>query len=231
MVLGPIVDLRPGRANLAGHAATPTAHHSNANDPTAGQKAALAGTSGAPGSGNKYVTNADTRNTNSRAPTGAAGGSLGGTYPNPSVRKLRETGGPTTLTLGAIADGKYLKRSGSTVVGDTPAGGSSHAPLGGTFPGVLSTGLKPPQVPYRGDSFTIDKLYCRVAVAPVGQDATVQVRRNGVSMGTVTISDGDQTGEADVNVVVSTGDYFDINITQVGSSPNEGSDLVWLVVP
>jgi len=33
------------------------------------------------------------------------------------ARGLRETSGPTTLTLGAVADGQVLKRSGSTVVG------------------------------------------------------------------------------------------------------------------
>jgi hypothetical protein len=45
------------------------ATHSPANDPTAGEKAALAGTSGAPGAGNPYVTDADARNTNARTPT------------------------------------------------------------------------------------------------------------------------------------------------------------------
>jgi hypothetical protein len=33
------------------------------------------------------------------------------------ARGLRETAGPTTLTMGAIADGQVLKRSGSTIVG------------------------------------------------------------------------------------------------------------------
>jgi hypothetical protein len=40
---------------------TATQHHTNANDPTAGQKAALAGTVGTPSVSNKYVTDADTR--------------------------------------------------------------------------------------------------------------------------------------------------------------------------
>ena len=43
--------------------------HASTNDPSAGEKAALAGTSGTPGSGNKYVTDADSRLTNARTPT------------------------------------------------------------------------------------------------------------------------------------------------------------------
>jgi hypothetical protein len=43
--------------------------HSNANDPAAGEKSALAGTSGTPGSENKYVTNSDPRNTDARTPS------------------------------------------------------------------------------------------------------------------------------------------------------------------
>lgn len=69
----------------------------------------------------------DARLSDSRAPSGAASGDLGGSYPSPTVtqaRGLRETSGPTTLTVGAIADGEFLKRSGSTLVGATAAGGS-----------------------------------------------------------------------------------------------------------
>jgi len=53
-------------------------------------------------------------------PSGSAAGQLGGTYPDPDVRGLRETSGPTLLTLGSISDGQFLRRSGTTVVGGTP---------------------------------------------------------------------------------------------------------------
>ncbi|HHT9120341.1 MAG TPA: hypothetical protein ACFYD3_07350, partial [Candidatus Hypogeohydataceae bacterium YC41] len=54
-------------SDLAG--ITATQHHSNVNDPTSAEKAALAGTSGSPSATNKVVTDADPRNTNARTPT------------------------------------------------------------------------------------------------------------------------------------------------------------------
>lgn len=168
------------------------------NVPTSGEASALAGTSGTPGSGNKYVTDSDSRNTNartptthasthqnggsdevstataaanaipkaggagtlaigwfplgsssssvtvgndsrlsdSRAPSGSAGGSLSGNYPNPGVAKLNETSGPTALTIGAINDGECLKRVSGTVVSGTCGGGSSG---GGNVTGPVSS--------------------------------------------------------------------------------------------
>jgi hypothetical protein len=43
-------------------------------------------------------------------------GQLGGTAASPTVLGIRETGGPTNLTFGAIADGEFLKRVGTDVV-------------------------------------------------------------------------------------------------------------------
>lgn len=56
-------------ALTATHGVSTIADQSDARFPTADEKAALAGTSGTPGAANKFVTNADSRNSDSRVPT------------------------------------------------------------------------------------------------------------------------------------------------------------------
>ena len=79
----------------------------------------------------------------------AASGDLGGSYPSPTVtqaRGLRETAGPTTLVVGAVADGQVLQRVGATVVGAWLSVAFSFAgsaevesPSVLTVPGVVTT--------------------------------------------------------------------------------------------
>lgn len=59
-------------------------------------------------------------------------GALGGTAAVPDVRELRTTAGPTLLTMGSVADGELLVRSGTTIIG-TAAGGGVGGALSGTW--------------------------------------------------------------------------------------------------
>lgn len=78
--------------------------------PSAGEKAALVGTSGTPGGANAYVTNADSRNTNARAPTAHASDHAdGGSDDVVKPGRLRST---TYLTSGTGAT--HTPTSGTT---------------------------------------------------------------------------------------------------------------------
>jgi Collagen triple helix repeat (20 copies) len=101
----------------------------DARFPTSAEKSALAGTSGAAGAANKYVTDVDPRNTNARAPTAHAASHGRAGADVVAAAQLSESSGPTTLNIGAVADGELLKRSGATIVGALPSSGWSNAIL------------------------------------------------------------------------------------------------------
>jgi len=93
----------------------------SSNDTTAGyvEDKLLAGTNVALTTQNEGGNETRTIAVASAAPSGSASGNLGGTYPGPSVAGITETSGPTSLTIGAIADGQYFKRSGTSIIGET----------------------------------------------------------------------------------------------------------------
>lgn len=76
----------------------------------------------------------DASYTNSRSPTGTASGDLGGTYPSPTVVALHTSA--TQLTIGAIGDGEFLQRSGTTIVGAEGATAPQPTQVNGSLIGT-----------------------------------------------------------------------------------------------
>lgn len=106
--------------------------HSSANDPTAGQKAALAGSSGTPADGNRYVTNGDSRMTDSRTPSAhAASHKSAGS----DAVKLDELAAPTDITTLNATTGLHglLPKLGGGTTNFLRADGTWAEPSAGTI--------------------------------------------------------------------------------------------------
>jgi hypothetical protein len=101
------------------------------------------------------------------APTvGIGGGNTAGTSVSfaraDHGHKLRETGGPADLTIGAVADGQFLKRVGTAIVGAAGTGGSGSglatkagAVLAATFSGSPKTAAVTFATPFASASYSV----------------------------------------------------------------------------
>lgn len=72
---------------------------------------------------------------------------------------------------------------------------------------------------------TATDAYACVSTAPTGASLIATLNQNGGSIGTPTITAGNYTSDTSLSVAFSKGDYFTLDITQVGSSV-AGSNLV-----
>lgn len=116
---------------ISTHAGVAAAHHTNANDPVVGEKAALPGTSGTPGVANKYVTDADSRNSDARTPimhTNShkhGGGDEVGTA-TPGANEIPKAGVGGTLAAGWLPAGVPVWQKVTKTYSDLATAGTTN---------------------------------------------------------------------------------------------------------
>lgn len=125
--------------------------HSNANDPSSGEKAALAGTNGTPGSGNKFVTNSDPRLTAGTTPTGTGwrhvtGGVEDSASSTPTAAQVGAEASGAVATHAALTTGVHgVGASTVESVAGSTSKVSTHAALTANVHGFDASGKAPPQ--------------------------------------------------------------------------------------
>ena len=77
---------------------------------------------------------------------------------------------------------------------------------------------------YTFDSATCSEINTYVGTAPVGSAITFNVKKNGATVDTVSIGDGNTSSLNSSTTLYNKGDYLTVDITQVGSS-TAGSHL------
>ncbi|MFZ5447070.1 MAG: hypothetical protein ACOZFS_00330 [Thermodesulfobacteriota bacterium] len=160
--------------------------HSSANDPASGEKAALAGTSGTPGTGNKYVTDADPRNTNARTPTAHGSAAHTGTI-----------GTPSQVGLGNVTNDAQVKQSIGTakgsLIGFSASGTPVEVPVGDDNKVLTADSSQPSGVAWKTPTGagTSDYLALinnpKVTVGATGYGSTIQSAITAIGSSSVTL--------------------------------------------
>jgi hypothetical protein len=164
----------------------------------------------------------------SSAPSGAAGGDLGGTFPNPTVIAIEETGGPTRLLVGLISDFDILIRSGAALVGSAVVlgmwGATSSVPASGAYLNAGGNNRSAMNVSI-GNSEVYFARGVRVKCVSIGlttpfttDNSTYTVIDDTVATAAlVNLAHGARANGSNVNVAIGSGSFVAVQYTKTGS--------------
>jgi hypothetical protein len=222
---------------LLTHTNIPTAHHTNVNDPTTHQKAAL-DASLDPSSTNKYITNNDSRLTNARSPTTHASNHSSGSNDPISVENLtfnaNDANNVSVVKHGLCpalpstdANTKYFCGDGTwknptQVIIDTMTRWEE---------GVLSTGTSFMPHLVVGNQ-TISSVKGFIQNLPSGANILIDIRKNNPVLTTNSIFINDSPQAINTNFIATNGVYqFDFtSAINVGMADCLAGDVLYIII-